>query len=572
MCGDELAQHVLVCVQASGLDVDHAANETEQQLQEQQQQQPDVLLSICPAPEAHTKADQPERGEAPHGPPAEQLESVTMTNGAPVLGDESPRPDQEQGRALAEKRQNEAFGNDSQCTEALSTAAAASAAHVGRVEMAKSSDVATQHAGEQNRTSAPTLLTDKQLAGQQPEAAAYVEGVNSMSIACSRTPSTEAVSVQQQADAAASPPDQEELPSMQCAMCGPAQAACTGAQQLADGAAHNCAAGHSQHELTCDQVVQGLSNSILAGDAVYPLMGEGSDPQQLAGDSPTAHDVPEAQEAFVADDASLADHAPVADDAPMPGDTSGGDVTPMADDAFSADGAPGTDGTPTATDTVMAHVMSVADDTPMADASPMADGIPKAGHTLLVGPAAGSSKAIPPSRQAHQGGIASWQADPQEQKAHVQSHQQHIDGHADLEQGADNNQLGDQTGVMPSSAPGESANAGQDAAERLLMSMSEAPDNSAVVPDSEEPDGDVSEAVASQLQRFGDYTLVNTANQDEVDVHVQDSSDQALPVPHQQHSAVQDRSPTSSIGGTDAADHAATLAPGAQGDLQHALF
>ena len=546
------------------MDVDHIANEWQQQQQQQQQQQPGVLLSICPTPEADIKADQPEGGEPPHGSPAEQLDLVGMTNAAPVLGDARPTPDQEQCRAAAEKRQHEVSVNDPQHAEALPMAAAASAAHVYRDASAKSSDVATQHTGEQHGTSAPNLLTDKQLAGRQPEAAKHVEIVNNMSIVCNRTPPTEAVSVQQQADAAASSPDQEELPSMQCAMYGPAQETCTDTQQLADGAADSCAAGQSQHGLTCDHDFQGLSNSIPAGEAVYPGRDEGSYPQQMAGDSPMAHDAFLTDDALVAGDASLADHAPIADDAATAGYSLGADDTPMADDSATADDAPGTDETP------------MADASPTPDLISMADGIPMAGHTPLVGPAEGSSKAVSPSIQAQQGDVvrATLQADPQEQEAHVEPHQQNIDGRANLEQGASSNQLEHQMGVTPSSAVCASdlpASAGQDTAEGLLMSMSETPDNSGIVPDSEEPNGDLIEAVATQLQGISDHTLVDTANQDKVSVHVPHSNDQALHAPHQHHSAAEDLSSTSSVGEADAANHAATLAPGAQGNLQRAL-
>ena len=435
---DELAQHEVTCTQASGSDVDHPVDQTTVEEQHLQQQQHELLLSFCPTPEAHSQPHQPESGGPPCDPPAEQLESVSMTDAAPALGDERPRPDQGQGRAAAEKQ--EVVVTSPQHAEALPAAAAASAAQVGREGSARLSDVPTQQTGKQHDSSVPTMLADKQRAGSQPEAAGHQqrEVVNSVSTACDRMRPAEAVSVHQEADATAPSANQQELPSAQCAIHAPAQEACTDAQQLADDTAHSCAAGHSQHEMTCDKVFQGISNTISAAEAVYPLRDEGSDPQQLAS-SPMAHDTPVAEDAPVANGRQTAHNA------------SGTDVIPTANDAVMADVTLLADDTPMADDTPPADVTSKADETAAADVISLAHSIPMTDNTYTVGPAAGSSKVVPASLQEHKEGItALLRAGLSEQQAHVPPCQQ-PNGTAHVEQGVGSNQLGQQAGLLPSS-------------------------------------------------------------------------------------------------------------------------
>ena len=541
-------------------------------------------------PEAHTKADQPGDAEPCQGPLAEQLKSVRTTRAAPVLGDDRPRPDQEQGRAAAEKRWHEASVDNPQHAEAPKLAVAASAAQVGREGSAKRNDVPTHQIGKQHEAPVPIQITGKQRASRQLKAAAPFAVGDSMSTACDRMPSTKAVSVHQEANAIASSPFQEELPSIQDAVHSPEQEACTNAQQLADGVAECCAADHSQHEMACDQVVQGMSNSTLAGEAMYPFRGEGLDPQQLAGDP---HDAPVAEDAPVADDTSLPDDLSIADDAPMADDNQRVDDTPIASNTQTADDTSGTDVVPAANDTVMADVIlladdtsmanetptavvtSLADDTPVADVISLAHGNPTADNTQMVGPAAGSSKAAPVSLQAHheEGNAAPLQADVPEQQAHVQPHQQ-PNGLANVAQGGDSNQPGQQAGLGPVSTICDSElplEADSDTGERSQMSMSETPGASAIVPDSEELGGDVGEVAAGQLQGVITHTLLGTAKCNDGDVHVPDSDVQTLPSQQQQHGAVEVLSPTSRGKDADADGHAATSAPGVKGDWHLAL-
>lgn len=556
-------------MQASGFETDHSANETEEQQQH--------VLSFCLASEAHTEADHPVIAEPPHGPPSEQQESVTLaiTAHAP-LASAGSRPRQEQGEAAADKQQHEAVVHGLQSAEALALVAAASAGYGVKDASTNSDDIPDQHTCEQAETPAPAMLTSEQLAGIQPAPEVPPEASNSMATACDRLPATEAVLVHQ--DATQPGLVQEGLPSMQGSLHSPGQEACIDTSQQADSASLSIATGPSQHEMHHTQADQEMSRGVQK--AVYPPQGEGPDPQQLAEDISRADDTPTAHVTSSADDTPMADGTPGADHTPKADDTS------MADDMLQEDGASVATVNPIVDDTPVTDGTAMAGHTPGVDDTSMADDTLLPGDTSMPGLAASSSNAVTPSTQGHHTHIATaplqagplqagplqagpLQAGPlQEQEADMQPHQQPDDGTANTEQRTASSQLEHQAGLLPSAMrDGElAAEIAQHTTEGLLMSMSEMPGDSTIVPDSEEPDGDVPEVVAGQLQHAGDDALLDAANMDDEAVCIPDGDIQALPSPQQQHGDIEDLNPTSRVRAADVGGYTSTSALHVQGN------
>ena len=571
-------------MQASGFDVNHDAGPSKQW-------QHGLLLSFCPTPEAHTEADQLADGDLPHGPAYEQLASGRTAAAATVLGHPGPKPRQGQGRAAMGKGEYKA-ADEPQQAEALPIVAAASAAHADGDDCARFGELPGQSAGNQPEAAAPAMITGRHLAGKQSETSATAMVIDSKITACDNTPPTEAVSVRQETGATASVSSapvtcksslqqlsngqsapqgdavdsrqslmkaasggqaQDGLPSMQAALHSPGQEACTKAQhQLGDDTANSNAAGRSQHDIASTQTVQDTNATVLAQAAVYPPGGKGPDPPQLtdtlmADDTPTADGTPMADDSPMADDALTAGNTPVVDDTPMADDIPVADDRPMADNTLTADCTP------------------LAEETQVADGSPMAD------DTQMVGPAASSSKTVPASTQVHQEEVVAlpFQAALQKEEARIEQEQQPADATATIEQAVDNSQPELPAGVVPLAVSESdlSAVASPDTAEHTLSCTADTLSDSGIVPNSEEPEIDVAEEVAGQLQHTSDNMLLDTAVQDGVGVHVPHSRHQPLSSSHQQHGPVGDQSSTDDVQGADAGG---SLSQSVQGNLRPA--
>ena len=555
-------------MQASGCDVDHAGNDA---------QQHQHVLSFCLASEAHTEADHPVRGELHCGTPAKQQESSRLADAAPApLANAGPRPRQEQDEAIAEKQQHEAVVKGIQHAEALALVAVAPTAHGDKDANANSDNTPGQHTCEQTETPAPATLPNEQLASQQPEPEAPLEVFNSMATACDRLPATEAVLVHRQADATQAGLIQEGLPSMpgmQASAHSPEQEPCSDTSQQADSASNSSATGPSQHEMHCTQAGQEMSSGVQ--EAVYPPRGEGPDPQQLAEAIPTADDTATAHVTSLADDTPLADGAPGADQTPAADNTSMADDTSTAGDMLQEDVVPVANVTPMADDIPMTDGTSMAGYTPVLGDTPMADDTLLPGDTSMPGPAASSSRAVPLSTQGRHTQVATapLQAGPlQEQEDGMQPHWQPDDGTRSTEQHTDSSQQEQPAGLVPSATcDSELAEIGRHTTKCSWISMSEIPGNSTIVPDSEEPYGDVTEVVAGQLQHASDDALLDAAHMDDENVGLLPSNIQALPSPQQQHGANEALSPiTSRVRGADGS-HITSSGLDVQGNLRYAL-
>lgn len=401
------------------------------------QQQHKLLLSSCCAPEAHSEADPPGDG---------------------------PEPDDQQSRAALERLGGHMAPASNPGQGALATSASAHAAQVNKSDSAMSGNMPRQLEGQQPKAA---RAHDKQPAGKQPEALPP----HSMVTARDSLPPTEAGSPHQAtgavtavATAVLTPPGdqsvlkqnalttsrsvlcvvpgqqvQERSLSMQAALNSPLQDASVAAQLLADDTGNASLAGLSLHEVPASQAVHDTSATVLAKEAVLPAESQCQNLRQLGSDAPTA------------DDTQVTDDAPTVHD------------TPMVDDA------------------------------PWGYDPPVAD------ETPFCGPAAGSSKAAAEYTEApHEDVVTPSVLKPLHQQEPCIQQQQQQSGNTSIEKHSGSSQLGLQVEAAPSPMCNSKlpAEASEGTAAAVLTRMSENPDDSLIVPDSEEPDCAVDEAAA----------------------------------------------------------------------------
>lgn len=398
-----------------------------------QQKQHELLLSFCCTPEALSEIEPP--------------------------GDE-PKPGDLQGRAALDRMERH---NPGQGT--LPATASAHAAQLDRNDSVKSGNMPRQLEGQQPEAA---VAHDKQLASKQPETLPP----HSMVTACDSLPPTEAGSSPQAtgpvtADASAllTPPGaqsaleqtalassrsvlraasgqqlQGSSPSMQAALNRPLQEACTEAQLLADDTGNAGIPGISLHEVAGSQDVQDTSTTVLAIEAVLCADGQCQDSQQLGSDAP------------MADDTQVTDDTPTVHDTPM------------------------------------------VDDIPSGHDPPVADEVP------FCGPAAGSSKAAAEYTEVHyEDVVTAAPLDALHQQESCLEQQQQQTENASIEKDSGSSQPALQGDAAPSPiCNSESpARASDGTAAGMLTCMAENPNDSLIIPDSEEPDCNVDEAAAS---------------------------------------------------------------------------